>query len=154
MKVVLFRVGESRLALMTSEVREVLHLPALTAVPGTPPGVLGYYRAGRDVVPVVRLDRLLGLPEQPIRRNSPLVVLRREPILALLVEEVQDVVEVEPRALGPLAYEESLYGCAAATLNLGEGPASLLSGARLLSLDEERRLDELQVLARERMAAL
>lgn len=151
MKVVLFRVGETRLALMSSEVRELLHLPSLTAVPGTPRAVLGYFRAGRDVLPVVRLDRLLRLPEQTIERNSPLIVLRREPALALLVEQVEDVIEVEPADMAPLAYEDSLYGCAAATLSQG---ASLLSGARLLTLDEERRLDELRALAEERMADL
>lgn len=151
MKVLVFRVGEVRLALMSSEVRELVHLPALTAVPGTPRAVLGYFRTATEVVPVVRLDRLLRLPEQSIVRNSPIIIMRRDPPLALLVEHLEDVVEVEPANMAPLDYEDSLYGCAAATL---PDNVSLLSGARLLSFEEERRLEGLQELARERMAEL
>lgn len=154
MEVLLFNAGGCRLGLVCSEIAQLIHLPALTLVPETPRAILGFFRLGENVVPVLRPDVLMGLNPLRIRRSSPLIILRQQPTLALLVDELEEVVSVQPTELAPLDYADSLHGCAAASLSTAAGRACLLSAARLLGFEESQRIHELQTRAEERLASL
>jgi chemotaxis signal transduction protein len=93
------RVGAEHYALAVEQVLEVAEAGRLTPVPGAPPQILGVHNLRGQVIPVIALAGLLGLPqEQPARI---LVAELGERRAGLAVDEVLDVVEL------PAASEQS-----------------------------------------------
>lgn len=58
----LLRVAGEQYALPTDRVRQVVVAPAVTPIPAAPPAVLGVFNLRGEIVPLVDLCRLLGLP--------------------------------------------------------------------------------------------
>jgi purine-binding chemotaxis protein CheW len=61
----LLPVGEDLYAVETSQVREVVAAPELTALPTAPRSVLGVFNLRGEIVPVFDLANLLGLGTTP-----------------------------------------------------------------------------------------
>jgi chemotaxis signal transduction protein len=59
---VIFPLGEDRYALTTDRVRQVVVTPAVTSIPTAPPSILGVFNLRGEIVPLVDLSLLLGLP--------------------------------------------------------------------------------------------
>ncbi|UPG73415.1 chemotaxis protein CheW [Roseomonas gilardii subsp. gilardii] len=158
-QLVLFAVGETRLALRREAVGELLPLPRLWAPPGLPRLLAGFLNLGGEAVAVLRLSRLLE-PEAEIRaEESPAAGIYRHLILlgegrdrlALLVDRVLDVVRVPRQWLQAVPAEQSLNGCAEAEVALPDGFARLLAPERLLMERERATLAELEAQARRRL---
>jgi purine-binding chemotaxis protein CheW len=99
---VVVRVGQVEFGIRVKLVREVLHVPTITRLPFPPPSVPGVVSVRGSVLPVVDLgDRLFG---QPSSRKGR-IVLVTDPgsgtDLALLVDEVVDLVSLEERIEDP-----------------------------------------------------
>lgn len=62
MKALLLPLGGDVYALPFADVVEVIPMPAVTVVPGSPSGVLGLLNLRGQVVPLLDTARLLGLP--------------------------------------------------------------------------------------------
>ncbi len=89
------RVGREWYGIRVDEVVEVLHLVALSELPGAPPDVLGLMTLRDSVMPVVDLRRRFGLPESPLRISTPIVAVKTAVgALGLVVDEADDVAEV------------------------------------------------------------
>jgi chemotaxis signal transduction protein len=88
------RVGAEHYALAVEQVLEVAEAGRLTPVPGAPSQILGVHNLRGQVIPVIALAGLLGLPqEQPARI---LVAELGERRAGLAVDAVLDVVELPP----------------------------------------------------------
>jgi len=106
---VVFRLGGEGYALEVRRVREVLDLPALTAVPGGPPSLLGVVNLRGHVVPVYDLRDPFGLPPgpEPAPARAPGVLIVEsgpgpDPEAAgLRVDRVSDVLEFAPDEVQP-----------------------------------------------------
>src|SRR5437667_9531123 len=107
----LFRLGGRACALPADAVAEVVPLPLLSRPPGLPDLLEGLLNLGGQAVPVVRLDRLLGLPPLAPGLYTPLLVLRRPVPLALLVEAVQGLVAVPAGDVRPAGTGHSCNDC-------------------------------------------
>ena len=68
----LFVVANQSYALPFGEILQVIHLPALTTPPRMPKLLAGFMNVGGNPIPVVRLDRLFGLPEMTPGIYTPL----------------------------------------------------------------------------------
>ncbi len=150
---VVFEVSGRVLALPAAAVRRVLPLPLLDHPPATPPLLEGVLRYRGQAVPVLRLDRLLGLP--PVRPGlyAPLLLAERDGRpLALLAERVFDVAAVAPGALLETDPALSFNGCAAGAFAYGAERATALAPDRLLNAAEGRLLAAFQAMADERLA--
>ncbi|MGE0494781.1 MAG: chemotaxis protein CheW [Vulcanimicrobiota bacterium] len=133
------RSGGQRVAFYASEIEEVLLRPTLTATKLSKPLVEGWFRLGRNWVPVVPLASLLGLETPAPSLNDPLLLLSSQPQSCLRLERVECVDAVTWEALLPMENVGGEGGAQAATVSHGEEPALLLSTPRLL-LEKERLL--------------
>ncbi len=133
-----FRVAQLPCAIDVDSVSEILTIPLLARPPTTPAILEGFLNLAGTAVPVLRLDRLFGLPEQPIGIYTPLIVLRASAVLAaLLVDGIDEVITLSDSTFAPLDDSHSFNGCAKAVVQTGGGPLHLLSIERLL-LEQER----------------
>jgi len=147
---VVFGLSGRTLALPAAAVGRFLPLPALEAPPALPPVVAGVFRWHGRVVPVLRLDRLLGLEDSTLGLYATLLLLERDDgPLALAVDRVHGIADAAPQEI---AEDLSFEGCALAVIPYGAGTATLLDPGRLLTLAEERRLEDFRTQAEERLA--
>lgn len=148
-----FRLPGVVCALPFTSLREVVPMALLSRPPGMPSLLEGLLNLGGVAVPVVRLDRLFGLPPFTVGRYSPLLILRHcEDRLALLAEAVVGVIrvspaQVRPRPVGAVCFNDCVEG----EITAGETTVHLLDADRLL-LDKERQcLAELQSAEQQRL---
>jgi chemotaxis signal transduction protein len=100
------------------------------------------------LLPVVRIDRLFGLPAADPELHTPLVVLRAGWIL--LASRATQVAEIGANDLRPVAENHCFNDCAVAQLTLAGEVTHLLDPERLLVAAERQRLAELQAAAERR----
>ncbi len=144
---VVFRLGGRLCALPAAAVARLLGMMALSRPPGLPPLLEGMLALGGGVVPVLRPDRLFGLPERRLTPASALVVLRGEPPLALLVDELAAAVPLPPGARLPVSPGATFSDVVAAEAMLPLGPCAVLDPARLLRREEAARIEAFQRMA-------
>ncbi|MBE0475878.1 MAG: chemotaxis protein CheW [Coriobacteriia bacterium] len=96
-RLVVFRLEGQRYALPIECVQEIQHLVAYTDVPDPMPALVGMVNLRGVVVPLVDLRILLGMEPRPFTLETPMIIGRLdEALVALAVDEVEDVVSVTP----------------------------------------------------------
>ncbi|MEY2655840.1 MAG: hypothetical protein RLZZ524_2868 [Pseudomonadota bacterium] len=101
--------GDQRYAVAIEQVREILKLTSLTALPLMPPFVCGVMNLRGAVVPVIDLAARLGLGRATRSRRSCVVIVeshdehsQRPQTLGLLVDAVHEVAEPPAGGLEPV----------------------------------------------------
>lgn len=127
-------------ALRIGEVGEIAALPDTTPLPESPRWIPGVATLRSRVVPVIDLRARLGLPAAPAETRPCVVLTHSETMpLALLIDEVRDVVNVAPeRIMPPPMPGERGFVCGIGLLK--DGVAVLIDPARLLDETEQRFL--------------
>ncbi|MFV1919250.1 chemotaxis protein CheW [Sphingomonas sp. MJ1 (PH-R8)] len=152
----LFRAGDHRLALPARDVREVLPLLPIARPPTLPRPLAGFVDVRGETLPVLAPALLfdggtalgtLDLFSHLIRPHGPAATMP-----CLLVDRVEDMVTPDADAIRPVEAEASHNGAILAEVTLPDGPAHLLSLARLLSEAERERLAALAAQAEARAA--
>jgi purine-binding chemotaxis protein CheW len=92
---VTFRVGPQRYAFPIERVREIQKIVAYAEVPDESGMVLGMVDVRGEIVPVVDIRSLIGLPLEPYTLETPMVVVGSSagPV-ALIVDAVESVVDL------------------------------------------------------------
>lgn len=103
-----FLVAGRRFAVPTSEVAEVLRAGRLTSVPRAPEFFAGLLNLRGRIVPVIDLERRLGLqPTVPRSRERIHLVLQpSDEWCSLLVDEILDVIEIADDDFEPVAAQQ------------------------------------------------
>lgn len=134
--VVTFALGAERYAIGTQYVREVVHLRQCSPVPGAPQFVLGVTNLRGEVLCLIDLRRLVGVPATSPTDRSRVVVLgiEREEF-GILVDEVFEIARVRHADIVPLPKptsqgRELLVGATREALVVLDG-AALLGDPRL-----------------------
>ena len=149
---VAFRLGGLAFAVPVEAVAEVVPIARLGRPPHMPAAVEGILNLAGRAVPVLRLDRLLGLADGRYGLNASILVMRGSRPVGLLVEHVDAVVNAGDLQVLPVAAAESFNGCVIAELAHGAGVRHLLSWDHLLLEEERRRLGEFAAREQERLA--
>ena len=136
-------------------VREVAPIATLSRPPGLPSGLAGFLDLKGTAIPIVRLDRLFGLPEQQPGFHTPIIVLRGvlSPI-GILVDSVRAIVPVPPGQLLPIPDDRTFQGCATALLRLDSDVIHVLSPTALLAANEDRLLADYRAVSQARLLHL
>lgn len=141
LEVATFALADERYAVETRFVSEVTRLVDCTRVPGTPDFLLGVTNLRGDILSVVDLRKLFGLPTRELSEDARVVVLGGErPEFGVLAEAAHEVVTLrrdellEPPASVADVGRESLRGVTRDALIVLDG-AALLQDARLF-IDE------------------
>jgi purine-binding chemotaxis protein CheW len=106
---VTFRAGHQRYAVPIERVREIQKIVAFAEVPDENAMVIGMVDIRGEIVPVVDVRRLLGLPAEPYTLDTPmLVVSSTAGPVALIVDTVDTVAEMPADAAGAVPEMHSL----------------------------------------------
>jgi len=142
LRLVCFELRGQELALPIDWVRETLPVPPITRVFLVPACLAGVFSLRGDIVPVIDLGVLLGLPATPVGNDSKIVVVAHEAGLAgIVVDRLRDLRTVEG-ALDP------------PPPNLAGEVAALLSGVVATPTGSVRVLDARALLTAEPLRTL
>ncbi|MBZ6077778.1 chemotaxis protein CheW [Microvirga puerhi] len=159
-QIILFDVSGTECALRRDSVRELLPLPRLWRPPSLPRPVAGFFNLSGTAVPVIQLDILFSLDRLQADAEDGLYHhlilldgLAQDQPVALLVDRVQDIVEIDASKLCPVRDQGSLNGCVEAELDFGPRLVHLLSPSRILLVEEQQALAALNRQAQDRLGA-
>ncbi|MBS2030378.1 MAG: purine-binding chemotaxis protein CheW [Deltaproteobacteria bacterium] len=94
--------GGERFAVEAALVHEVVRLPTVTPLPGSPPFLLGVCAHRGEVLPVVDLPRLMGRGEARAHNRSRMAVVRFEGmVVALLADQIEGLTRIKSSLLEP-----------------------------------------------------
>jgi purine-binding chemotaxis protein CheW len=138
-----FRLGSERYALETRHVLEVQPLQDLTAVPGTPPFVLGIVNVRGRIIPVFDLRKFFDLPERGLTDLHRVILVRGNDLeFGLLADVVVGVHNLAATSLQPSL--PTLTGVRATYL---KG----VSEQRLVVLDFERIVSDPKIIVHDQV---
>ena len=141
---VVLRLAASRYVLDLADIAEVVPVPVVTRIPGSPPWLLGVANWRGRILPVLDLRPLVGSPPAPLATSARVLVLARDDVMAgVVAETVAGVCDV---AIGAPAVPPATLSGEAARLVLGQvrdaaGPLAVLDAGAVLGLRQrlERR---------------
>lgn len=141
--IVVFVLDGQRYGVGLDVVERVLHMVAITPLPGRPDVVLGAVNLAGRVVAVIDVRRRLGLAAGDLGPQAQLLVAKtRRRIVALPVDQVTGVTEVKAdRIASPEAVVPGLAPLAGVAA-LPDGLMLIHDLEAFLSLEEERQLDD------------
>lgn len=88
-----FNIGMDKYAVVISEVHEIIQMLDITGMPDTPMYVRGVVNLRGNIVPVVSLRLLLGMPEEAMSKSTRIIVVRnQETTLGIIVDKVTKVI--------------------------------------------------------------
>jgi purine-binding chemotaxis protein CheW len=154
-----FRLCGQGFAFPVEAVREVVPIAWLATPPHMPAIVQGILNFGGTAVPVLRLDRVLGLADGQYGLDAS-ILLMRSPIgdeatpVGLLVEHVDGVRAAAGFTVMAFSDRRSFNGCLAGELERDGVVRHLLSWERVLLTEERLWLADFQAKHRERLADL
>lgn len=101
-RIVVFMLDGQRYALPIETVQEIQQLVAISGLPDASPAVIGVINLRGVVVAVVDLRLLVGLPSLEYGLRTPMLFVRTaRGLVALIVDEVEDVMEVPQGSAQP-----------------------------------------------------
>ncbi len=99
-RIVVFTMESQRYGLPIDVVQEIQQIVALSELPDASAAVAGVINLRGQVVPAVDLRRLVGVPEKEYDLQTPMIFCRTgQGLVALIVDQVEDVMDVPPGAL-------------------------------------------------------
>lgn len=126
-RVVAFFLAGQRYALPIERVQEIQQIVAFADVPGGGMGVVGMVNLRGDVIPAIDARRLVGLSVEEYRLETPMIICRvHGQLLALIVDEVQDVIELPEGCLQDAPAMHALSSKMIGVCRLSEGLVYLL----------------------------
>ncbi|MFT7486237.1 MAG: purine-binding chemotaxis protein CheW [Candidatus Paceibacteria bacterium] len=97
-----FHVGNLFLGVDVRVVQEVIRYQEMTAVPMAPAGVEGLINLRGKIVTAIDLRRQLGIePSDPEKLPMNVVIRADDCMASLLVDEIGDVVDIDPSLIEP-----------------------------------------------------
>jgi purine-binding chemotaxis protein CheW len=140
-------------ALPLESVESIAPMAQLARPPGLPSSLEGILNLAGKAVPVLRLDRLLQLPEQRAGLYSMLILVRdvSDGRSALLVDRVSEILTVPESALLAVDKEHTFNGCTEAEVSIRGQVIHLLYPSRILLREERDALSDFQAVAQRRL---
>ncbi len=148
-----FRLADLSAAVPLENVQRIVSMAQLACPPASPSALQGFINLAGTAVAVLRLDRLLQLPEQRLGLYSMLIILRgiSDCQTAMLVDRVSEIVSVSGNKFLPVSREYSFNACAEAAILVRGEMIHLLSPGRILLEMERRSLGEFQTAEQRRL---
>lgn len=133
-KMVAFFIGGQRYGLPIDSVQEIQQIVAFSEVPSQGGAVTGMVNLRGAVIPAVDMRLLLGMERVEYTLETPMIMCRRRSrLVALIVDEVQDVMEVPDGCLQAAPAMHSLSDRMIGVCRLESGLVYLLDVDRLLA---------------------
>ncbi len=102
MQLVSFHLADETFGVEITKVREINLMCDITHVPQSPPFVKGLINLRSNVIPVVDLRTLFGLPENELDSDSRIMVMQVGPrSIGIIVDGVDEVLRISNRDIAP-----------------------------------------------------
>lgn len=101
-QLVVFQLGEQKYALPIQETHEIIRMTDVTRIPNASYYLEGIINLRGTILPVINLNRRLGLPEKPVDEETRIVVVENnDQQVGMIVDSVLEVgrynqSEIEP----------------------------------------------------------
>jgi purine-binding chemotaxis protein CheW len=149
---VLFYVDEQGYGIATQYVQEVIPLPETVTLPTSPEFLEGFLNVAGVATPVVRVDRLVGLPRSESGLYTPVMILQGlDSPLALLVDRVHRVVQLAPHQIARISGSATVNDFAEGVAEFDGEQVIIVDPERLLLEEETRCLEALRETAQQRV---
>jgi len=133
-QVVAFYLGGQRYALPIDRVQEIQQIVALSEVPEVDEAIVGMVNLRGQVIPAVDGRRLIGLQGEAYTLETPMIICRyRESLVALVVDEVQDVLGIPAGCVQDAPALHALSARMIGVATLADGLAYLFDLDKLLA---------------------
>jgi purine-binding chemotaxis protein CheW len=104
----MFKLNNSRYGIPASAAQELFFLPEVTAIAEAPTGILGVINLRGELLPVIDVHQLLGLPRPPFQLNDSMIVLESQTQrVGIIVSQVNDVQAIAPDRITARLYGQS-----------------------------------------------
>jgi purine-binding chemotaxis protein CheW len=138
-----FRLDRQLYALPLDHVERALRMVAVTPVPKAPPWIAGVINLHGRVIPTVDLRQRFGQPSRGAQADDRLLVVQApERTVALMVDEVTEVLEMPAQQVDPARDPLSQARSLAAVIRQEEELILVLNVAWLLSLGETVQMQD------------
>jgi purine-binding chemotaxis protein CheW len=133
-RAVAFFLAGQRYALPIERVQEIQQIVEFSDVPSGGTGVVGMVNLRGSVIPAIDMRRLVGLPTEEYTLETPMIICRyKGQVIALVVDEVQDVLELPEGCLQAAPPMHQLSSKMMGVARLDDGLVYLLDLEKLLA---------------------
>ncbi len=133
--VLLFSVGDNRMAMDVRDISHVLRKPVVSPLPGAPDFLEGVLVYGEHVVPVIHLGSRLNLVSDSAPGRVFLAQVD-DMLMGFRVDHIHDVVPVDREKMEAVDGDVPL----AATFMMENEPISILDAERILTAEQKKIL--------------
>ncbi len=144
LQIVGFRIGDETYGVRISAVREIVRVPAITAVPNAPDYIEGVINLRGKIIPVMDLRKRFGINNvEPNKKNRILVVELENKVLGLIVNSASEVLKIPPSdiEMPNTMFQEGEVSYVTGVGKLHGRLVILLDIGKLLQRGELRRLE-------------
>jgi chemotaxis signal transduction protein len=110
LQAVVFCAGETAFGADIRAVREIIRLDSVTAIPGAAGHIEGVTNVRGEVVPLLSLRSLMGIPSCEHDMETRVLILDCRPPLGLIVDAVGDVKSIAGTAIEPMPSITNMTG--------------------------------------------
>jgi purine-binding chemotaxis protein CheW len=156
-QVVGFRIGAETFGVPISIVREIVRVPAITAVPNAPDYIEGVINLRGKIISVIDLRKRFGETNiQPTKKNRIVVVDLNERSVGLLVNSASEVLKIPPSEIEAPhdLFQDGEVDYVTGVAKLKGRLVILLDLNKVIRRSDLRRLDDLAVTRMEWDAAV
>ncbi|MFZ0634844.1 MAG: chemotaxis protein CheW [Candidatus Acidiferrales bacterium] len=146
LQVVGFRIGTETFGLPISLVREIVRVPAITAVPNAPDYIEGVINLRGRIISVLDLRKRFGEKNiQPSKKNRIVVVELVDRMVGLLVNSASEVLKIPPSEIEAPhdLFQDGEVDYVTGVAKLKGRLVILLDLSKIMRRSELRQLDEL-----------
>jgi purine-binding chemotaxis protein CheW len=156
MVLAIFHLGDEVLAVEASAVQEITLMARLSRPSGVPALIAGFLNLAQRPIPILRLDRLLRVPESKLGLYTQILVLREAagaPV-GWIVDRVAQIIPVRLEDVLPVPENHCFRDCATGVITRNDTSISILAPERVLLEQERRCIEDFQAREQERLREL
>lgn len=152
----ILRVGSESLAVETRAIQEITLMARLSTPAGLPTVLAGFLNVAERAIPVIRLHRLLHLPEPIYGLYTQIVILRNadESLVGWIVDRVAHVVTVPEAEIMAVPANHAFNDCTTGVFTYEGTPVSIVAPGRVLLEKERQCIDQFRAMEQERLREL
>jgi len=92
LQVVVFKLGNERYAVETSQVKEIIRAEEITAMPNAPEFIEGVINLRGQITTIINLRKLFGMESKPVDNETRIIVFERNGLtIGMMVDIVTEV---------------------------------------------------------------
>lgn len=152
----IFHVGAELFAVDASAVQEITLMAHLSAPSGLPAVIAGFLNIAQRPIPIIRLHRLLGIPEPKLGLYTQILILRdgAGASVGWIVDKVVQVVSIPRKEMLPVPENHCFRNSATGLFTANDTSVSILAPDRVLLEQERRCVLDFQAMEQERLREL